>query len=268
LARENELRELFDRRKLIEERRERLFSRARERFARHAAKVPENMKLNPGEVGTCLTLGIIPRFPSRTLCNPEDLVKIVPDAQVSWRSGRFPRSIDRSVSQHESVITLAAAIRQPSIFEVNVWGTLFYGSAIEGKHHDSVGIHLGEFVGHILVFLHHAAGMMKAFGYSGSLAIEVGLSGIREVDWVWDAGGYPEPRDGSVLDDSVYFSLAAAGENLTAEPDTIAALILRVALFSMGWPKIVSTPAETSNLIRLGYVYNYWPADTRVSKSR
>ena len=108
------------------------------------------------------------------------------------------------------------------------------------------------------MFVHHASKMMKAFGYSGALAIEVDLAGILEVAWLWNAGGYLEPRDGSALDDSVHFSISADSETLIAEPDNIAASILRVALFAVGWPNVVSTPAEIAKLIRLGYRYNYW----------
>jgi len=89
--------------------------------------------------------------------------------EVFWRACVFPRSVNSFVTQHESVIVLAPAVRQPSIFEANVWGMLFYATAIEGNHYRSVGIHLGDFVGHILVFLRHAGNMMKAFGYSGPL---------------------------------------------------------------------------------------------------
>jgi hypothetical protein len=259
LASENELRELFDRRKLIDERRESLLLRARERFASHAAKVREKVETNLGKVGARLTLGIVPRFPSRILCNPEHLVTMIAKDEVFWRAGVFPRSVSSFVTQHESVIVLAPAVRQPSIFEANVWGMIFYATPIEGNHDKSVGIHLGDFVGHILVFLHHAGNMMKAFGYSGPLQIEIGLSDILGARWLYDAGGWLEPREGSTLDNSIYFSITASGDDLMARPDSIAQSILRVALFSMGWSKAVSTPSDVARLIRLGYLFNGWP---------
>jgi hypothetical protein len=136
---------------------------------------------------------------------------------------------------------------------------LFYATAIEGNHDRSVGIHLGDFVGHILVFLRHAGDMMKMFGYSGLLKIETGLTDIQGVQWLYDAGGWLEPREGSTLDNSIDFSITASGEDLMARSDSIAESILRVALFSMGWSKAVSTPSDVAKLMRLGYLFNSWP---------
>jgi hypothetical protein len=102
LASENELRELFDRRKLIDERRERLFLRARERFASHAVKAREKVEANHGKVRARLTLGIIPRFPSRILCNPGDLVTMIAKDEVFWRAGVFPRSVNSFVTLHNT----------------------------------------------------------------------------------------------------------------------------------------------------------------------
>ena len=73
---------------------------------------------------------------------------------------------------------------------------LFYATVIEGNPYRSVGIHLDDFVGHILVFLHHAENMMKAFGHSGPLKIEIGLSDILGAQWLYDAGGWLERREG------------------------------------------------------------------------
>jgi hypothetical protein len=147
------------------------------------------------------------------------------------------------------------------MFEANVWGMLFYGAPIEGKHGDgSDGIHVGEFAGAVLVFLRHAAIIMKDFGYLGALVFDVDLRGVRGAKWLRPAGGgaYLEPRDGSVLDDSVHFSVEATADALMNASDDIAASIFRVALFSMGWPQAVSSPEGIQSVIAAGYLFNSW----------
>jgi Putative DNA-binding domain len=252
LATENELRGLLNRREAIERRRAQLLHRAGERFVRHAA----NMLAEPQ-----LSLGVVPRFPSRPLCAAENLTDMVVQSETYWRSERFPASIRSGglITQHESVIVLNPARRKPSMFEANVWGLLFYGTPIEAKHGDgSVGIHVGEFAGTVLAILRHAAILMKAFGYLGALAFEANLRSVRGAKWLRPSIGGLEPRDGSVLDDSIHFSVEATADALMLDPDEIAASILRVAFFSMGWPQAVSSPANIQDVLAAGYLYNGW----------
>lgn len=237
LATEGELRHLFDRRKVIEHRRESLLARARARFDHHAANV-----LGTADSKACLTLAVIPRFPANTLCTLEALPEIVAKSETYWRGDRFPRSLRESlVTQHESVVLLKPGRLGLSIFEAGVWGSLFYGTAIEGQHSDAHGIHVGEFAGTILLFVRHAAGVIKALGYSGSLRFEVGLTAVRGKKWLYNAGGWLEPRAGSALDDSIEFSIDETSDAPLSSSDELASSILRVALFSMGWSGAVNT---------------------------
>ena len=255
LATERELRQLFDRRKIIEHRREALIERAHVRFTRHATDLAGAPDAKAG-----LTLAVVPRFPSSTLCSLEDLPEIVTKSETYWRGDRFPRHLRESlVTQHESVVLLQPGRLSASIFEASIWGSLFYGAVIEGPHdNNSSGIHVGEFAGTILLFLRHAAIMFKSLGYSGWLVFEVGLAGVRGTRWLYDAGGWLEARAGSALDDSIRFSVEQTSDVLLSSSDEVASSILRVAMFSMGWRGAVDSPSKIQSLIANGYTFNSW----------
>ena len=224
LATENELRQLFARRKMIDKRRESLLARAHVRFDRHTTNI-----LGASEPKARLTLSVIPRFASRTLCSLEVLPELVSKSETYWRGTRFPRSLrDSLVTQHESVVCCNP---QDSLLRSSrraLWGSLFYGTVIEGKHDQSEGIHTGEFAGTILLFLRHAATMIKGLSYSGTLVFEVGLTAVNGTKWLYNAGGWSESKDRSP-DDSIRFCIEESSDSLLSNSDD-------VDLRFCGWP--------------------------------
>ena len=264
LADENELRNLFDRRRLILERRGDLLARARRRFDTYATRARTDRNGNKRRLGACLELCVVPRFPARPVCEHG---RLFTEWAVPWRGVYFPTFSNGLVSQHESAIILRAT-GELSIFEANVWGMLYYGTEIEGDHNGTSGIHLYQFVGYVLVFIHHACKMLQALGYSGPILIETALASILRVQWLysqrWVAGVSAIP--GSELDNDVRFSITMTSEALLEKPDRVAMDVLRYIFLSVNWPDLVDTPQKLEDLVRSGYTYNSWrePANLRI----
>ena len=265
LADENELRQLFDRRKLIQERRADLLQRARKRFQRYAVKRAEELtaKAVPGEkekkLGASLTLCVVPRFPARPILEQAKLRPLIERNTLQWRQVIFPKIYNPIISQHESVIVLQAE-GDFSLFEVNVWGMLFYGANLESETKDGVGMHLYHVAGCVLLFLRHADRMLQGMGYSGALLVETNLASILGVPWLYAEMGWLTPRPGSVLDDTATFSIETTSEALHKKPDSVAIDVLRYIGFSANWPELVDSPKKLEMLILEGYRYNLWDA--------
>jgi hypothetical protein len=171
LATENELRHLFDRRKVILERRASLLGRATRRFNIYATGKSRELTANGKKLGSRLELCVVPRFPARPICEQAKLKPLIMENRVNWRQVSFPRLGNGVVSQYESAILLQAAA-DFSIFEANVWGMLFYGTEIDNNTRGTPGIiHSPHFVGCVLVFLKHAGIMLRLLGYSGPIVI-------------------------------------------------------------------------------------------------
>jgi hypothetical protein len=97
--------------------------------------------------------------------------------------------------------------------------------------------------------------MLHALGYSGPLIIEVALTSIQRVPWLYGSGRvYAQP--GSPLDDDVPFSLTTTSAALREKPDDIAADVLRCVLFSVNWPDWTDT--DLTDMIRMGRRCNGW----------
>lgn len=126
LADENELRHLFDRRRLVRERRERILQRGRDRFDVLVAKNHATKSGGRSKSGSLLELTFVPRFPSRQLCEQQALAKEIGGTRKAWRGANFPSSRSSILSQHESAVVLnSTAEKNDSMFQVDVWGTLF-----------------------------------------------------------------------------------------------------------------------------------------------
>lgn len=126
----------------------------------------------------------------------------------------FPDPGSPILSQHESAIVLAAS-RGISIFESNIWGMLFYAAQVErDQYNGTVGIHLFEFVGYLLLFVRHAATMVQSLGYSGPIHIETALNSLLGAQWLNPQGNWFSAQRGSELGDSVTFSLATTSNVL------------------------------------------------------
>jgi hypothetical protein len=261
LADEDELRHLFDRRKLVLERREFLLDRARKRFGVFAARLHSDRGGTPTAVGPTLELCIVPRFPARQLCRQEELKSLVQKSWMSWRSVMFPDPSSSILSQYESAIVLAAA-RDLSFFEVNAWGMLFYAAKIEADHNGIKGIHLGQFVGYLLLFVRHAGKMLRSMGSGGPIHIETTINSLLRAQWLNPQQGWFSPHPGSELDDDVTFSISTTSEELNENPDGVVATLLRNVFFAVNWAGIVETAQGLEGLIRLGYTFNFWNQPT------
>jgi hypothetical protein len=268
LADEIELRHLFDRRKLILERREALLRRARTRYEALADKTNIDAAGNRTKLGSRLELAIVPRFPAHPLCKQEDLKSLVSESAVTWRQVRLPNVENGIISQHESVLVLHAAHEDYSIFESDIWGLIFFGTRIDDNREylltgtpdatSTTAIHLRQFVGYVLVFVANAAKMLRALDYSGPIHIEVQLKSIRGVGWLRFVDQLPLERRGSELDDEVAFTIPITSSELNSRPDGIAMDVLRYALFSVNSSDLVETPQALEQVIRDGYSFNFW----------
>ncbi len=261
LADENELRHLFDRRKLILERRERLLDRARKRFGVFAAKAVEDRGEDAKQV-PLLELRVVPRFPARQLCEQAKLRSLLEGVSLSWRQVGFPVPGSEAVSQYESTIVLKAA-GGVSMLEANVWGMLFYCAEIAEAHgrEETWGIHLYSFVGHILMFLKHADQMLLGIGYSGPVRIDAGIKSMLESPWLYaQYGAFLASRPGSLVDEDVFFSITTTTEALHQRQHGVATDIFRTVFNSVNWPDLVKSKQGSEDLIRQGYAYNVWQA--------
>jgi len=258
LANESEFRHLFDRRKLVQERRAYLLGRARRRFDTYSAKKHTDRGGHRAKSGPLLELCIAPRFPTRQLCEQERLKGYVQNNWLNWRQVTFPDIGSPILSQHESAIVLSAA-RGISIFEINIWGMLFYAAELDTNHSEFSGIHLFQFVGYVLAFIAHAGKMLRAMGYSGPVYIETSIGAILETPWLWDGGYGPSSKPGSELDDGLAFSIPIMSDDLCEKPDRIAMDILRNVLFSVNSSDLVDTQPKLESILRIGYKYNFWP---------
>lgn len=261
LANAAELRELFSRRQVIVQRRAHLLERARQRYNTYISTAAKSRKL-PENDDAILEVSILPRFPSRPVCEQERITTVVMQNRTEWRGIGFPNIGNNIISQHESTI-----VTQPmglfSILEVNVWGLLFYGTEIEYERKVSEqvhisGIHVNTLVGIVLVYMRHAQQIFRALSYSGSLLIRTSLNSIRGVQRLQSLDGFFDTRDGSVLDDEVTFSIDSTTDELRERPDGVAISLLRNIFFSLNWPDLVST-MSFEDVIRGGYQFNNWP---------
>jgi hypothetical protein len=264
LADENEVRYLFDRRRLIRDRRAFLIERARKRFESYMGKK------NPASNGAAttdslLTFSVIPRFPARPLCRQEKLKSLIltRDTYMSWRQVMFPDVGVPIISQFESAIMPNFA-RGTSFLEVNIWELLFYAVQVDSNDMGNRGIHLGQFIGYCLAFIQHSGKLLRAMGYSGPLHMETTLGSIRDVPWLRSNkyGAGLVQQDGSVFDDEIAFLTPRSSEELFEKHDGIAIDILRNILFSVNSSHLVDTQQKLEDLIRVGYDYNFWSEPT------
>ena len=154
-------------RRAIQERRVRILDRAKKRFDTYVSKTHTDLGGVRTKLGPYLEFSIVPRFPARQLCEQDKLKTLVQNSWMDWRQVIFPDPDKPILSQHESAIVPDAA-KSTSIFEVNIWGLLFYCVQLDRDHGGTVGIHLYEFVGFVLLFIKHAVKMVQRLGYSGS----------------------------------------------------------------------------------------------------
>jgi Putative DNA-binding domain len=251
--------ELVKRRKEPFERRARLLGRAKKRFNTHLDLKHTDRAGERTNLGTLLQLSIGPRFPSRQLCSQESLKTHIQKSWIRWHGFAFPDPASAILSQYESAIALDAA-KGTSIFEVNVWGMLFYGAHIRVEANGTPGINLHAFVGYILVFARHAASMLQALTYSGPVTVEIALSPLLRVNWLHEYyGQHIQTVESSVLDDDITVEIPTTTEALREKPDMVTMEVYRHVFFSVNLPDLVDAPQKLENLIRKGYDYSGWP---------
>lgn len=272
LATENELLHLLDRRKQVHERRAELIRRSRRRFESYRAHQPS---ATSGAVNSpapaWLEFSIGPRFPSRPVCDHESLTTAMKSLRIAWRQTTFPFNRANFISQHESSLFLVPrdSRNRVSFIEATVWGTLFYGTELEidinenrtptGQALSFSGIHLYSVVGYLLAFAEHANQTFSRIGYVGPLSINISLSSIRGVRWIYSEDGlgvYEGPM--SELDDEFSFLLDTTTEGLKEQRDDLVLQALKYILFGTNWSDYAGSSDRLQELLRSGYKYNFW----------
>lgn len=177
---------------------------------------------------------------------------------MRWRQVMFPDPASAVLAQHESALVLAPC-RVLSIFEVNIWGMLFYAVKIQREEAQAAGIDLHEFVGYLLLFFRHAASLLLSLGYSGPMHVEIAINSLLRTQWLSpQAGGWHIPRPGSGLDDDVEFPITTTGDRFRDKPDDVVADILRYVFFAVNWPALVNSQGNVARLLAAGRGYNFW----------
>lgn len=262
LATENELQQLLHRRELVLERRRSILERARKRFETYLGMTPIT-PTTPRPDAT-FELCIVPRFPARQICKPGEIVRHLDKVcYPSYRSVGFPRYQMGVMTQFESAIIRQPFV-EPSFIEANVWGMVFYAVGLYEKEypHDLKGIHVYEFVGHLLLFLQHANDLFGRTGLVGPILIETSLQSIRDRKWVFAqqlvAGMSPvgTVRPPSGIDDQFALSVSTTVENLRENPESVAMELLRSIFFSLDWSGLVANETQLGKLISDGHRFN------------
>ena len=259
LANENELRHLLDRRKLVRDRRMGLLERSRKRFDTYTHEITQSR-------GPYLELCVVPRFPSRPLCDQAILSPLLVNKPMLWRGVTFPLSSSTAISQHESALVLGAA-GQGSMIEANIWGMAFYCAEIADSDNPRqlFGIYVHGFVAITILFVRHAQRILNALGYSGSVHIQTTLRGMRGIPWLYGPSAVYS-KQGSEVDDKVEFPIATTTDYIDKTPDEVVAELLRYVFFAVNWPGMITTPQELEKLITTAYQYNMWgdPKNPRI----
>ncbi len=263
LADENELRHLLDRRKVTLERRASLVARSRQRFNTFIVRSQMNESAVGRRNASRLELSVTRRFPSKQACPQEELRTVIQGSRVRWREMMFPDSGKQILSQHESAIVLLAA-RKNSYFEANSWGMTFYGCEIESELDKERGIHVGQFVGLLLLFISHAGSILPTMNVAGPVELELRVNSLLETQWLIPMQGWLEPRAGSPLDDDLTVRVSTTVESVRDTPSRIVAELLRYTFFAVNWPELVKSNRDIESLIRLGFIYNSWQPPTSI----
>lgn len=257
-----EILHLSERRKSIEERRQAITQRAIGRFESYVDTSYGELGENPNGLGAHATIIISPQYPYRHLFGTQELIQTIRNVNIQWRQVGFPRRTQGVISQNESVLVLRPGSNF-SLLEASVWGLLAYTSEIEiviGKEAEGpTGIHLNQFIGHLLVFSEHAKRILEKSGYIGSLSILINLRNVRGVPWFHFPSGYAEEGPKSLLDSDASIVFEANVTRLLGERDGFVSDMLHEIFFSLNWPDVISTDNQIQQLILSGYDFNFWP---------
>jgi hypothetical protein len=167
------------------------------------------------------------------------------------------------------------------MIEATIWGMFFYGTTLliertigkyDSRPRETLpqesyrGIHLSGLVGYLLVFLKHANEMLSLWPNEGPLSIDIRLSGILDIAWIYTEDNLMYEGPVSELDDDFSFPLPTTTAALRDQADALAMSILQYILFGMNWPDRASDPDVLGRLVRHGYNYNGWgiPAELKL----
>jgi hypothetical protein len=257
LANEVELRYLFDRRRLVRERRIGLVLRARNRFTTYAKRKYGEVTGRADALGPRLDICVCPKFPASPVCEHGDLVQFVMREPIGWRQTGFPRLSGDLITQHESVILLQAA-EDFSFFEANVWGMSFYGTQIDVITQGVAGVHTYHFAGYVLAALRHAAHLLDFFGYSGPILVEIAITSILGVPWLTAPDGFLRSGSSSELDNDVIFSIPTSTDEMGEDSRDLDKAVLRKAFYAVNLARFVDTDPRLESLRSRAYEYNFW----------
>ena len=260
-AKLEEILHLTERRKSINERRELLIRKALSRFESYVEVSYNELGKNPKGLGAHVILIISPSYPHDYIFETHDLLQTIRNVNIPWRQVGFPRRSQGVISQHESALVLRPASNF-SLLEASIWGLLAYSTEIEiaiGRETDGpMGIHLNQFIGHLLVFSEHAKRIFEKVGYLGSLSVQVYLKNIRGVPWYHFPDGFPEEGPKSVLDSGASIVFESDISRLIEKRDGFVTDLLHEIFFSLNWPDATSSDRQIHQLILSGYEYNLW----------
>lgn len=272
LATYNELVHLQNRRAEAIARRSRLLERAEQRFAHLVqgdyASHPKSSK----NIGATLKLFIAPKFPAKPLIAQKDLLQLVQNKRLQWRSVSFPQS-GSHFSQHETALIIQPA-GNFSMFEASIWGHTFFATEIQYDLNRTgqgpggpEGIHLNSFMGHLLVSLKYSSLLLENIGYNGTLQAYIRLERVRGLPWLYFIHSFAEEGPSSKLDDDITFSLDLTSKQLFNQIDEVVADLTRAILFALNWASAASDEQALIRFIRHGYEYNKWSVPASLSTS-
>ena len=252
----DEISQLSQRRALARDTMERLFARAQQRYEVLARRDHASKTKSTAGLGATVELFLCPSFPSAPLVEETQVLKILKDCRVQWRSVGFPNSYD-VLSQHESGVILQPA-GGFSMLEAGTWGHLFYANEMQRLVDDTPGIHSHSFVAHLLVFLAHARSVMASTGFDGMVETRLVLKRVRDLPWVYFSSGFAEFGPASPLDDDVVVNFSFASTQLVQDLDGVAATLFKGAAFALNWAEVATKPDLVTSFIKRGYEYNMW----------
>jgi hypothetical protein len=258
LANQDELVQMLNRRKVVLERRAQLIERARGRFRTFTTARYGELGQKKEGIGARFDLSIVPRFPAGEVCALPQLLALLREQRVPWRQVGFPHTKHDLITQHESCLVLGPGASF-SLLEANTWGLLFYATEINRHDRDYAGIHLNHFTGHLLVFLQHAAFMIREIGLRGPIEILLRLEGVRDVPWVWFEGNNPRMGPVSPLDDVAELKCSTSTDELMASCEDAATKLLTFVFFALNWPAVAADPSRVRDMIAIGRRFNEFP---------
>lgn len=257
LATYDEILQLSHRRKHVEDRRKRLIDRFESRlknFRRDRERGPYD---DAAESGAYSSLIVAPKFPTRKLCQSSEIERNLNAIRLPWRQSRFHRAGTPIVSQQESICVFEPGSSH-SYLEMNQWGMTCYALEMERTFGETVGIHVNQFLGHLLAYLEHQKRFFSHIGYEGALFVRIGLHGVRNVPWMFFVSNIPQTVGGSVLDDEVLIDLEVTTREMVDDRDMVASKILKEVFFATNLRAVIEDEETIQRLLRQGYEYNVW----------